>query len=82
MLLRKATMLLFIAIFTSFFATGQNTKKVIAVINRADWCHVCQANGEKMMKEVMPFFKDSNIRFVMNDLTNDETKRTSEMLLG
>lgn len=60
---------------------GQTNTKVVAVINRADWCHVCQANGEKMMKEVMPVFKNSGIRFIMNDLTNDATTEKSKELL-
>lgn len=60
---------------------GQTNTKVVAVINRADWCHVCQANGEKMMKEVMPVFENSGIRFIMNDLTNDATTEKSKELL-
>jgi hypothetical protein len=60
---------------------AQTNTKVVAVINRADWCHVCQANGEKMMKEVMPVFENSGIRFMMNDLTNDATTEKSKELL-
>ena len=77
----KIAALILLAFFFTIAGMAQPTKKVIAVINRADWCHVCQANGEKMMKEVMPVFKDSDIRFIMNDLTNDETKNTSKMVL-
>lgn len=60
---------------------AQTNTKVVAVINRADWCHVCQANGEKMMKEVMPVFENTGIRFIMNDLTNDATTEKSKELL-
>ena len=77
----KIAALILLAFSFTIAGMAQPTKKVIAVINRADWCHVCQANGEKMMKEVMPVFKDSDIRFIMNDLTNDETKNTSKMVL-
>lgn len=74
--------LLFIAILLAAVSgNAQVGKKVIAVINRADWCPVCQANEEKMMKDVMPVFKESNIQFVMNDLTNDATKASSKMKL-
>lgn len=70
---------------TAFMLTAslnaQTNTKVVAVINRADWCHVCQANGEKMMKEVMPVFENSGIRFIMNDLTNDATTEKSKELL-
>lgn len=73
---------LFIAIlFSAITSHAQDSRKVIAVINRADWCPVCQANGEKMMKEVMPVFNESNVQFVMNDLTNETTKADSKMKL-
>jgi hypothetical protein len=70
-----------IALLLTVAVKAQTGTKVVAVINRADWCHVCQANGEKMMKEVMPVFENSDIRFVMNDLTNDATTETSKDLL-
>lgn len=66
---------------SAFTAGAQEGKKVIAIINRADWCHVCQVNGEKVMKEVIPVFNESNVRFIMNDLTNDATKADSKMKL-
>lgn len=80
-LFRKTTFLLGVILFSSIVAIGQENKKVIAVINRADWCPVCQQNGERMMKEVMPVFNQSNVQFIMNDLTNDGTKEKSKMLL-
>ncbi len=61
---------------------AQEGRKVIAVINKADWCPVCQSNGEKIMKEVMPMFEQTNVQFVMNDLTNDATKADSKMKLN
>ena len=69
------------AIMLTAVLNAQTNTKVVAVINRADWCHVCQANGEKMMKEVMPVFENSGIRFIMNDLTNDATTEKSKELL-
>ena len=74
------TVLLISAILLSTFAANaQEGRKVIAVINKADWCPVCQTNGEKMMKEVMPVFNESNVQFIMNDLTSDATKADSKM---
>ena len=70
-----------LALFTFIAAIGQQGKKVIAVINKADWCPVCQQNGEKVMKEVIPVFNQSNVQFVMNDLTNEATKEDSKMKL-
>ena len=55
--------------------------KVYAVINRADWCPTCQANGARVMNEVMPACKDLNVKFLANDLTNATTiaKSTAEL---
>jgi ketosteroid isomerase-like protein len=68
-------------LFAAFTGNAQDGKKIIAVVNKADWCHICQANGEKIMKEVMPVFENTNIHFVMNDLTNDATKEKSKGML-
>ena len=68
-------------VFTSIIAFGQEGKKVIAVINTADWCPVCQQNGEKVMKEIMPVFNQSNVQFVMNDMTDDASKEKSIIAL-
>ena len=80
-LFRKTTFLLGVILFSSIVAIAQEGKKVIAVINRADWCPVCQQNGERVMKEVMPVFNQSNVQFIMKDLTNDATKEKSKMML-
>ena len=68
--------------FSALAGNAQEGRKVIAVINKADWCPVCQSNGEKIMKEVMPMFEQTNVQFVMNDLTNDATKADSKMKLN
>jgi hypothetical protein len=51
--------------------------KVYAVINRADWCPVCRANGAKVADEVIPSCKNLNVKFLSNDLTNEKTVATS-----
>ncbi len=71
--------LLLIAFSSSLFAQGD--RKIIAVINKADWCPVCQINGEKVMNEVMPVFKESGVLFMMNDLTDESTKEDSKKML-
>lgn len=60
---------------------AQSDKKMVIVVNKADWCHVCQANGEKVMKEVIPVFENTNISFVMNDLTDKTSKKNSRASL-
>ena len=77
-----SVLLLSTLLFSVITGTAQQGRKVIAVINKADWCPVCQTNGEKMMKEIIPVFNESNVQFVMNDLTNDATKADSKMALG
>lgn len=74
-----ATMMLVALVSISGFA--QNQAKVIAVINKADWCPACQQNGERAMAAFMESNKDMAIQFVANDLTNDETKSKSVELL-
>jgi dihydropteroate synthase len=83
----KSLLFAFIAILGSsiFFSANAQSKttspKVYAVINRADWCPTCQANGAKIMNEVMPACKSLNVKFVANDLTNEQSiaKSTTEL---
>ncbi len=58
-------------------AFAGTTAKVIAVVNKAEWCPACQNNGERAHKAFMENNKDMAIQFVANDLTNDETKAKS-----
>lgn len=79
----KSVLVAFIAIVGSsvFFSVMAQTKattpKVYAVINKADWCPVCKANGARVMSEVIPACKDLKVKFVANDLTNEQTIATS-----
>ena len=66
---------------TSFMSYGQETSgaqsttvetKVIAVVNRANWCGVCKANGERFGNNIMPY-TTKGLTIVMNDLTNETT---------
>ena len=68
---------LVLILLVSVSAMAQSESKVIAVINKADWCPVCQQNGERAMVAFMENNKDMAIQFVANDLTNDETKKNS-----
>lgn len=57
------------------FSLAASNPKIYAVVQRADWCPVCKANGERIMNDVMSNYMGSNdVSFVMNDLTNDDTK--------
>lgn len=73
--------ILMTVLFSAFSVMGQEGRKITAVVNKAEWCPVCQANGGKIMTEVIPVFNQSNVHFVMNDLSNDATKADSKMML-
>ena len=66
-----------------FAASAQNSQpKVIALLTEASWCPVCQANGPRFMKDVMPMvMKNKEVKMVMNDVSNDKTKATSKPML-
>lgn len=62
-------------------ATGlyaQSKSKVIAVVNQAAWCHVCQENGARVMTEVLASYKTPLVTIAANDLTNEKTKEASK----
>lgn len=67
----------------SFVARAQNVQpKVIALLTKASWCPVCQANGPRFMKEVMPMvMKNKEVEMVMNDLSDKKTTAMSKGML-
>jgi hypothetical protein len=79
--MKKLVFVFLVTVLATSVLQAQVPAQVIAVVNKADWCHVCQANGSKLMKEVMPVFENSAVAFVMNDLTNDNTMEKSKMEL-
>lgn len=70
-----ASVILIALVSVSAFAG--TSAKVIAVVNQAGWCPVCQNNGMRAMDAFKANNKDMAIQFVANDLTNDETKAKS-----
>ncbi|GAC1310166.1 MAG: hypothetical protein NVSMB24_26870 [Mucilaginibacter sp.] len=71
--------LLFMGMAISGFA--QNAK-VIALVNKASWCPVCQANGPRFEKDIMPMaMANKDVQIVMNDLSDDKTKASSLPML-
>ena len=68
------------ALFALVFSVGayaQSSAKIVAVVNSANWCSVCKANGERAMAAFMENNKDGEIQFVMNDISNAETTKKS-----
>lgn len=62
-------------------AAAMSQAKVIAVVNHADWCGTCKSNGERAMTVFSENNPDGVIQFVVNDLTNEETKQASAQSL-
>ena len=47
----KVLLVAFFAVLSSssVFAQSSTNTKIIAVLNKADWCSVCKSNGERAM---------------------------------
>ena len=60
---------------------AQSSSKVIAVVNKADWCGTCEKNGERVMMNVFSKYKEPQVTLVNNDLTDDKTKAASKEAL-
>ncbi|MBK8881368.1 MAG: hypothetical protein IPN67_03020 [Bacteroidales bacterium] len=66
---------LFLAVSVSLMA--QSETKVNSMINKADWCSVCKANGDRAMAAFMSNNKDMAILFLGNNVTDDKTEKKS-----
>lgn len=70
---------------TSFSSFAQMPKqpddsRLIAVVNTANWCSVCKANGARFGAVLMSY-ASHGVSIYMNDLTNDSTKAASKLVL-
>ena len=73
-----ATMM-FMGIAISGFA---QQAKVIALVNKASWCTVCQANGPRFEKDIMPMaMANKDVQIVIDDLSDEKTKAASLPML-
>ncbi|MDZ7716375.1 MAG: hypothetical protein U5J95_09210 [Balneolaceae bacterium] len=61
------------------YAQHNNSPKIIAVFNHADWCKGCQIMKPKL-KAIKPQFKDRKVLFTGFEKTNKFTKYQSAML--
>lgn len=83
------TVLAVLLMATSFVSSAQHQQtignppdnaKLIIVVNRANWCAVCKANGERFAALIMPYTA-KGVHIYENDLTNDSTKAASKLVL-
>ena len=63
----------------SFTTNAQKVQpKVIALITKASWCVVCQTNGPRFMKDIMPMIRgNKEVQIIINDLSDKKTTATS-----
>lgn len=71
----------------SFISYGQETSntqpitvetKIIAVVNRANWCGVCKANSERFGNNIITY-STKGLTIVTNDLTDETTIAKSKV---
>ena len=65
----------------SLGAFAQTKSKVIAVVTKADWCPTCKVHGARVVTEVLPLYSEPQVKIVVNDLTDKQTKATSRITL-
>ena len=78
--MKKVKSIIAAALFAVVFSIGafaQTAPKIIAVVNQADWCSVCKANGQRAMGAFMENNKEGTISLVVNDVTSAETTKKS-----
>jgi hypothetical protein len=80
--MRNGQLLLAILLLaTGFVSNAQTGKhKLIAVVNRANWCTLCKAHGERLGANLMPY-SAKGVTVLINDLTNDTTIAASNTVL-
>lgn len=63
----------------SLFA--QDIAKTIVIVNKADWCSICKANGQRAMEAFMNANSDNQFKLFVNDATNEETKKVANAVM-
>lgn len=77
----KNLKLVIAVLFVSLGAFAQTESKVFAVVTKAAWCPVCKVHGTRVITEVLPLYKASEVTILVYDATNDETKKASSIAL-
>lgn len=56
-------------------------KKVIVMVNTAQWCPACKKNGNRVEVDVLSQYRNNpNYQIIINDLSTKETKKASEVV--
>jgi hypothetical protein len=54
---------------------------VVAILTKADWCSICQANGARVGALLQKGVQDGRYELIVNDITSDETTAKSDAVL-
>lgn len=77
----KKSILILVAIVTTIIGLSAfksaNDVKVIAVVNKANWCSVCVANGSRAVAAFTENNKNGEVQFIFNDVTDAATTKAS-----
>lgn len=74
----------FLIIVLFLFSLGgfaQTNTKIIAVVTKADWCPTCKVHGSRVVSEVLSLYNAPQVKIIVNDLTDKQTKATSKAVL-
>lgn len=57
----------------------ESDKKIVVMVNTAEWCPACKANGPRVEKNVISsYMKNPKCQIVVNNMTDDKTKAASK----
>jgi hypothetical protein len=59
-------------------AAAEPSPRVVAVVNRAEWCSVCKAHGPRAAKVLV---EDGALAVIVNDLTDEASATKSQPAL-
>ena len=75
---------LLMIVLVTVMATAGETKaqrsepSVIALVNKASWCHICEENSARFEREILPAIKkNKSVQLVVNNVTDKKTKDLS-----
>jgi hypothetical protein len=63
-------------LLTAFKPAAENAK-VTVIVNKAAWCSICNAHAGRTVANFTENNKDNFFHLIVNDITSDETKKTS-----
>jgi len=79
--MKKTIVILFTVLSTALIFSAfkpANDAKVIAIVNKADWCSICKVYAGRTVATFTENNADNYFQFIVNDITNEETKKASK----